>query len=154
MVFKMLKQTHQMGERHSGPLCTTVLELHVNQQLFQIKFKLKKCISWDFPGDPVVKTLCFQHRGCRFDHLSGNQIPTCCMAEKGKKQRKKKLGHGSQGKTIKETKETWQLNAMWNSELKYFVIWDIIGQDLNEVWGLNGSNLPVLISLFWHFSMV
>ena len=26
----------------------------------------------DFPGGPVVKTLCFQCRGCRFDPRSGN----------------------------------------------------------------------------------
>ena len=31
----------------------------------------------DFPGGPVVKTLCFQCRGGRFNPWSGNQDPTC-----------------------------------------------------------------------------
>ena len=84
----------------------------------------------------------------------GTKFPHAAWLKKEKNRGKKKLDHGSQGKIIQETKETWQLNAMCNSEPKYFVIWDIIGQDLNEVWGLNGSNLSVLISLIWHFSMV
>lgn len=73
-----------------------------------LAYNLQKCSSHGgIPGDPVVKTLCFQHRGRRFDHWSRNQVPTCCVVEKGKKNRgKKKLGHGSQGKTIQETKET------------------------------------------------
>ena len=29
-------------------------------------------IPWDFPGGPVIKTLCFQCRGRRFDPWSGN----------------------------------------------------------------------------------
>ena len=29
-------------------------------------------ISWDFPGGPVVKTLCSQCRGPGFDPWSGN----------------------------------------------------------------------------------
>ena len=32
----------------------------------------KKCLSWDFPGSPVVKTLRFQCRGREFDSWSGN----------------------------------------------------------------------------------
>ena len=27
---------------------------------------------WDFPDGPVVNTLCFQYRGCRFKLWSGN----------------------------------------------------------------------------------
>ena len=34
----------------------------------------------DFPGGPLVKTLCFQCRGHRFDPCSGNLDPKCCMA--------------------------------------------------------------------------
>ena len=34
----------------------------------------------DFPGYPVVKTLHFQRRGCRFKLWLGNQVPTYCMA--------------------------------------------------------------------------
>ena len=30
---------------------------------------------WDFPGGPVVKTLCSQCRGHRFDLQSKNKIP-------------------------------------------------------------------------------
>ena len=36
---------------------------------------------WDFPRGPVVKTLCFHCRGCGFDPCSGNQDPTCHVAE-------------------------------------------------------------------------
>ena len=35
----------------------------------------------DFPGGPVVKTLCFQHRGQRFSPWSRNEIPNS-MAKK------------------------------------------------------------------------
>lgn len=30
------------------------------------------CVSWDFPGGPVVTTLCGQCRGCRLDSRLGN----------------------------------------------------------------------------------
>ena len=33
---------------------------------------LSKCGFWDFPSGPVVKTLCFQCRGCSFDPWSRN----------------------------------------------------------------------------------
>ena len=32
----------------------------------------KNYYNWDFPGSPVVKTPCFQCRGCGFDPWSGN----------------------------------------------------------------------------------
>ena len=32
---------------------------------------------WDFPGDPVVMTLCFQRRGHTFNSWSRNWDPTC-----------------------------------------------------------------------------
>ena len=35
--------------------------------------------QWDLPGGPVVKTLCFQCRGHRFDPCSENEDPTCQM---------------------------------------------------------------------------
>ena len=31
---------------------------------------------WDFPGDPVFKTLCYQFKGLRFHPCSGNYDPT------------------------------------------------------------------------------
>ena len=37
-------------------------------------------IYWDFPGGPVVKTLCFQCRGHGFDPWSWNKDPTCHAA--------------------------------------------------------------------------
>ena len=33
--------------------------------------------SWDFPGSPVVETLCFHCRECRFNPWLANQDPTC-----------------------------------------------------------------------------
>ena len=43
---------------------------------------------WGSPGVPVVKTLCFHFRGCRFDPWSGNQDPMCHVVQpKGKKQK-------------------------------------------------------------------
>ena len=47
---------------------------HSEQDLRKIAF------PWDFPGGPVVKTLCFHCRGCGFDPCSGNQDPTCLVA--------------------------------------------------------------------------
>ena len=37
-----------------------------------IYFAFKTIYKLDFPGSPVVKTPCFQYRGCRFDPWSGN----------------------------------------------------------------------------------
>lgn len=39
----------------------------------------------DFPGIPVVKTLCFQYRECRFSPWLGNQDHMRCAAKKKKK---------------------------------------------------------------------
>lgn len=36
------------------------------------KILYKRGMFWDLPGDPLVKTLYFQCRECRFDPLSGN----------------------------------------------------------------------------------
>ena len=41
----------------------------------------KTAFPWDFPGGPVVKTLCCHCRGCGFDPCSGNQDPTCHVAQ-------------------------------------------------------------------------
>ena len=35
-------------------------------------FPLVEMESWDFPGTPVVKTLCFSCKGHRFDPWSGD----------------------------------------------------------------------------------
>ena len=40
----------------------------------------RESLGWDFPGGPVVKTLCFHCRRRRFDPWSGNQDPTCQAA--------------------------------------------------------------------------
>ena len=50
-----------------------------------LKLKYAKTIkkfflTSDFPGGPVVKTLCFQCRGCGFDPRLGNEDPTCFSA--------------------------------------------------------------------------
>ena len=37
--------------------------------------------SWEFPGGPVVKTLCFHCWGRGFNTWSGNWDPTCCEAK-------------------------------------------------------------------------
>ena len=40
----------------------------------------------DFTGSPVIKTLSFQSRGCRFNAWSGNYDPVCqAWPEKKKK---------------------------------------------------------------------
>ena len=35
--------------------------------------------TWDLPGDPVAKTLCFQGKESRFDPSSGKWIPCVAM---------------------------------------------------------------------------
>ena len=35
--------------------------------------------GWDFPGGPVLKTLCFYCKGLRFNPWPGNSDPTCCV---------------------------------------------------------------------------
>ena len=42
----------------------------------------------DFPCGPVVRTPCFQCRGCGFDPWSGNKDPTCRAAWPKKKKKK------------------------------------------------------------------
>ena len=46
--------------------------------------------SLGFPSSPVVKTPCFQCRGCRFDPWSGNSDPTHLKVQ-SKKKRKKEI---------------------------------------------------------------
>ena len=41
--------------------------------------------GWDFPGGPVVKTLCFHCRGRGFDPWGGRSHMLCSLAKKGKK---------------------------------------------------------------------
>lgn len=73
-----------------------------------LAYNLQKCSSHGgIPGDPVVKTLCFPTQGTQsLITGQGDKIPTCCVVEKGKKQRKKKIRSWKSGKTIQETKET------------------------------------------------
>ena len=42
-------------------------ELDMTELLNTHKFSFKYIQMRDFPGDPVVKILCFQCRGCRFN---------------------------------------------------------------------------------------
>ena len=44
----------------------------VNTQKGTLIVSLKKKKPLDFPGGPVVKTLCSQYRGCGLDPWSGN----------------------------------------------------------------------------------
>ena len=44
-----------------------------------------KSSNRDFPGRPVVKTLCFQRKGLGFDPWSGNYIPQHSQKKKKKK---------------------------------------------------------------------
>ena len=48
---------------------------------------LIKYLNRDFSGSPVIKTPCFQFRGCEFDPWSGNQDPTCHNAWPKKKKK-------------------------------------------------------------------
>ena len=48
----------------------------------------KKTSDWEFPGGPVVRTLCIHCRGHRFDPWSG--IPEAVCAAKKKKTETKK----------------------------------------------------------------
>ena len=49
-----------------------VVEFCVSTWLGFVPSCLVKHLSRDFPGGPVVKTLCFHRRGCGFDPWSGN----------------------------------------------------------------------------------
>ena len=55
----------------------------------------------DFPGGLVVKTPCFQCRGCRFDSWSGNKDPTCCTPQP--EDLKKFFKRGREGKAQEES---------------------------------------------------
>ena len=55
---------------------------------WQGKIKTKKVHISDFLGCPVVKTMGFQCKGCRFDSWSGNKDPTGYAAKKKKKKEK------------------------------------------------------------------
>ena len=46
---------------------------------------LKETCPGDFPGGPVVKTLSFQCKGCRFNPWSGNYDPMCWQNNNNKK---------------------------------------------------------------------
>ena len=41
--------------------------------------------SRDVPSDPVVKSLCFQCRGHRFEPWSENEDSTCCAVQYNQK---------------------------------------------------------------------
>ena len=47
--------------------------------LEELGFRSKNEPFRDFPGGPVVKTLCFHCREYRFDPWPGNWDPTCHM---------------------------------------------------------------------------
>ena len=47
-----------------------------------LKIMIKGYLILDFHGGPVVKTLGFQFRGCKFSPLLQNSDPTCLMAIK------------------------------------------------------------------------
>ena len=47
-------------------------------------------MKWDFPSGPVVKTLCFQGRGHRFNPWMRNREPTCCEVRSESKKKKKR----------------------------------------------------------------
>lgn len=63
----------------------------------RIKYKLsdKTPIFWDFSGDPIVKTSCFQGKGCRFNLWSGTKSHLLCSVAK---------------KVLKKKKDTYFLN--------------------------------------------
>ena len=48
---------------------------------------LRICLEGDFPSGPVVKSLCFQCRGHRFNPWLRNSDPTCCVVQQKKKKR-------------------------------------------------------------------
>ena len=50
----------------------------------------KETKAQDFPGSPVVKTLCFHRRGCGFDSWSGKFHMLHSAAKKKKKNERKK----------------------------------------------------------------
>ena len=57
-----------LEEIAEGPICTGVRY----SIFFWLRTYSKKKGGWDFPGNPMVKTLSFQCRGCRFDPWWGN----------------------------------------------------------------------------------
>ena len=55
------------------PPCQMLLFSASSSSSGKPSLKLKSlCHLWDFPGSPVVKTLCFQCKGLRFDPWLGN----------------------------------------------------------------------------------
>ena len=55
-------------------LVSIEIDIIYNLKCLQIIFKLihKHKLMLDYPGSPVVKTLCFQLRECKFSPWSGN----------------------------------------------------------------------------------
>ena len=47
---------------------------HWTTRQFPKWWGFKTVLSWDFPGSPVVKTLCFQHRGHGLDPWLGTKL--------------------------------------------------------------------------------
>lgn len=58
----------------------------------RIKYKLsdKTRIVWDFSGDSIVKTSCFQGKGCRFNLWSGTKSHLLCSVAKKVFKKKKR----------------------------------------------------------------
>ena len=52
-----------------------------------VQYHHKKCLDWDFPGGPVVKTLCFHCRGRGFDPWLGKFRMPHSVAKKKKKKK-------------------------------------------------------------------
>ena len=54
------------------------------ENAFQGALHMSKCATiWDFPGGPVVQTLCFQRKEHRFNPWSGAEVPVpCCVTKK------------------------------------------------------------------------
>ena len=57
-----------------------ILLAHLTPVIFYLRMtnaelQLSRMLTWEFPGDPVAKTLYSQCRGPEFDPWPGNQIP-------------------------------------------------------------------------------
>lgn len=50
-----------------------------------LRIMIKGYLILDFHGDPVVKTLGFQFRGCKFSPLLQNSDSTCLVGRKKKR---------------------------------------------------------------------
>ena len=101
-VLKRAKPTEMLIEQYKAyKYCILLIQTHQLLTFCHICFNFYLYISTlhhlkvtrgDFPGGPVVKTPCFQCRGCRFDPRSGNQIPHAMRCSKKKKLTIKKVG--------------------------------------------------------------